>query len=108
MRQSRVGLRIQSKMDEEGDQEEDGRGKWGTFPISVHVPLNKLECRNTGRRTKRQSEHPHHGQAWSSVHNYNTEMSRSRARKALALGEEGVGETKKGQRREQEPRSTCG
>lgn len=20
--------------------------KWGTFPVPVHVPLNKLECKN--------------------------------------------------------------
>lgn len=51
--------------------------KWGTFPVPVHVPLNKLECKNIVEEPKdrRWSELPYPGPTRSSVHNYNTEMS---------------------------------
>lgn len=61
-------------------------GKWGTFPAPVHVPLNKPACKNMVEENQRteESEHPHPGPTGSSVHNYNTEMSRRRTRRAWA------------------------
>ena len=73
------------------ESKEGGGGRWETFPVPVRVPLNKLECKNTGEgepENRRRSEHPHPAPTRSSVHNYNTEMSRRRARRAWAPSQE--------------------
>lgn len=52
----------------------------GDIPVPVHVPLNKLECKNTveGKpNNRRQSKHPHPGLTTSSVHNYNRNVQKS-------------------------------
>lgn len=73
--------------------------KWGTFPVPVHVPLNRVQ-EHCGRRTKGQrlSDTPTPGPTRSFIHNYNTEMSRSHG--GQEVGEAGRTEEKK------EPSST--
>lgn len=73
------------------ESKEGGGGEVGSHFVPVRVPLNKLECKNTEEgelENRRWSEHPPPGPTRSSVHNYNTEMSRRRARRAWAPNQE--------------------